>query len=68
MELAGKLAAKSPLAVRIGKAGIYGMSDLPYHQALDYLGEMFAALCGTEDATEGVRAFTERRKPDWKVR
>jgi enoyl-CoA hydratase/carnithine racemase len=68
MELAGKLAAKSPLALRIGKAGIYGMADLPYHQALDYLGEMFAALCVTEDAAEGLKAFAEKRKPVWKVR
>lgn len=68
MELAGKLAAKSPLAVQIGKTGIYGMQDLPYHQALDYLGELFAALCSTEDAKEGVRAFKEKRKPAWQER
>lgn len=68
LELATKLAAKSPLALRTGKAGIYGMQDVPYHQALDYLGEMFAALCSTEDAEEGVKAFLERRKPEWKER
>jgi enoyl-CoA hydratase/carnithine racemase len=66
MELAKKLCAKSPLAVQAGKTGIYGMADLPYHQALDYLGELFAALCATEDAGEGVRAFVEKRKPEWK--
>jgi enoyl-CoA hydratase/carnithine racemase len=68
MEMAGKLAAKSPLALQIGKTGIYGMSDLPYHQAIDYMGELFAALCATEDATEGVRAFLEKRKPEWHER
>jgi enoyl-CoA hydratase/carnithine racemase len=68
MELAGKLAAKSPVAMRIGKAGIYAMSDVPYHQALDYLGEMFAALTVTEDAAEGLKAFAEKRKPVWKGR
>jgi len=68
LELATKLAAKSPLALQIGKAGIYGMQDVPYHQALDYLGELFAALCSTEDAEEGVKAFLERRKPEWKGR
>ena len=68
MELARKLASKSPLAVQIGKQGIYGMMDLPYHQSLDYLGELFASLCVTEDAHEGLRAFEEKRKPVWKYR
>jgi enoyl-CoA hydratase/carnithine racemase len=68
MELAAKIAAKNPFSVRIGKAGIYGMQDLPYHQALDYLGELFAALCSTEDAQEGVQAFIEKRDPVWKGR
>ena len=66
MELAAKLAKKSPLALQIGKTGIYGMSDLPYHQSIDYMGELFAALCATQDAEEGVTAFAEKRKPVWK--
>lgn len=68
MELAGKIAAKNPFSVQIGKGGIYGMQDLPYHQALDYLGELFAALCSTEDAHEGIQAFVEKRDPMWKGR
>jgi enoyl-CoA hydratase/carnithine racemase len=68
MELAGKLSQKSPLALQSGKTGIYGMSDLPYHQAIDYVGELFASLCATDDAEEGVKAFLEKRKPEWKNR
>jgi len=68
MELAGQLAEKSPLALQIGKKGVYGMSDLPYHQSLDYLGELFASLCITEDAQEGLTAFKEKRKPVWENR
>jgi enoyl-CoA hydratase/carnithine racemase len=68
LELASRLAAKSPLALQIGKAGIYAIADLPYHQALDYAGELFASLCSTEDAQEGVQAFAEKRKPVWKER
>ena len=68
MELAGKLAAKSPMALQIGKTAMYAMQDIPYHDSIDYLSELFAALCSTEDAEEGVKAFLEKRKPEWKER
>ncbi|MFC1813735.1 enoyl-CoA hydratase/isomerase family protein [Thermodesulfobacteriota bacterium] len=68
MKLAASIAQKSPQAVQIGKTGIYGMSEIPYHQALDYMDELFASLCGTEDAREGIDAFQEKRKPVWKSR
>ncbi len=68
MALAEKLAKKSPLALQIGKTGIYKMADMPYHKSLDYMGEMFASLCATEDAGEGLCAFLEKRKPVWKNR
>ncbi len=68
MKLAAKLATKSPLALQIGKTGIYGMSELPYHQSIDYMTELFASLCATEDAREGIESFQEKRKPVWKGR
>ena len=68
LEWAKKLAEKSPLALQIGKAGIYGVQDMPYHEGLDVLGDMFAALCSTEDAEAGVKAFLEKKKPEWKER
>ncbi len=66
MRLAKKLAAKSPLALQIGKQGIYAMDEMPYHRALDHLSELFASLCSTEDAKEGLEAFSQRRQPQWK--
>ena len=66
MGLAGKLATKSPLALQIGKTGLYAMQDINYHQSIDYLSELFAALCSTEDAEEGVQAFLQKRQPVWK--
>lgn len=68
LALAGKLAEKSPLALQMGKQAYYGMADLEYGKALAYTNEMFAALCMTEDAREGIDAFLNRRKPEWKVR
>jgi enoyl-CoA hydratase/carnithine racemase len=66
MALANKLAEKSPLALQMGKEAFYGMSDLEYGKALTYTNEVFAALCMTEDAKEGVDAFLQKRKPQWK--
>lgn len=68
MELAQKLAGKSPIALQMGKTSFYRMSDMGYEQALAYLGEVFSILCTTEDAGEGVRAFKEKRQPQWKER
>ncbi len=65
-ELASTLASKSPLALQIGKTGVYKLQDVPYHQGADYMTELFASLASTEDANEGVRAFMEKRKPLWK--
>jgi 1,4-dihydroxy-2-naphthoyl-CoA synthase len=30
------------------------------------MDDLFATLCATKDAEEGVQAFLEKRKPDWK--
>jgi enoyl-CoA hydratase/carnithine racemase len=66
MKLAAKIAHKSPLAIQTGKTGVYAMSEIPYHQAVDYMDELFASLSGTEDALVGIDAFLEKRNPVWK--
>ena len=68
MALANKLAEKSPLALQMGKEAFYGMSDLEFDKGLAYSNELFAGLCMTEDAAEGVDAFLNKRKPEWKER
>ncbi|MGD9032246.1 MAG: enoyl-CoA hydratase-related protein [Desulfobacteraceae bacterium] len=66
MALANKLAKKSPVALQMGKQAFYGMSDMPFGKALEYSNELFAALCVTENAREGVDAFLNKREPKWK--
>ncbi|HIE17689.1 MAG TPA: enoyl-CoA hydratase/isomerase family protein [Dehalococcoidia bacterium] len=68
MELAQKLAAKSPIALQMGKSSFYKMSDMAYEKALAYLGEVFTVLSTTEDAKEGIAAFLDKRQPEWKER
>ena len=64
--LARKLASKSPVALRMGKEFYYRMLDMPLRQRFEYQAEVFARLCATEDAREGITAFMEKRKPEWK--
>lgn len=66
MELAEKIASKSPIAIQIGKQAFYTMSDMEYSKALTYLAEMMAILATTEDAKEGISAFLQKRTPQWK--
>ena len=62
------LAKKSPIAVQIAKKAFYSAADLDYYKAFEYMNEVFARLCSTEDAKEGIHAFLEKRIAEWKER
>ena len=63
---AEELAKKSPVAVQIAKSAFYNAEDMDYGKQFAYMNEAFARLCTTDDAKEGVQAFFEKRKPNWK--
>src|SRR3712207_846268 len=65
---AGKLAAKSPLLMKLGKDAMFRQQDMPLADALDYLRSQLAIAFATEDIQEGVRAFMEKRDPVWRGR
>jgi enoyl-CoA hydratase len=66
--LAATIAAKPPLAVRLAKDAVLKAQEMALESGLDYENRLFAMLFGTEDQKEGMRAFIEKRRPQWKGR
>jgi 3-hydroxypropionyl-coenzyme A dehydratase len=65
-EWAERLAAKSPVMMRLGKDAMFRQLDMPFLEALDFLRAQLTIAFSTEDIQEGVRAFFEKREPKWK--
>ncbi len=65
---AEKLAAKSPVMMRLGKDAMWRQLDMDLVDALDYLRSQLSLAFSTEDIVEGVSAFFEKREPEWKGR
>jgi enoyl-CoA hydratase len=62
---AEKLAAKSPVLMRLGKDAMYRQQDMAFADALEFLQSQLTIAFSTEDIQEGVKAFFEKREPVW---
>ena len=60
-----KLAANSPVALRIGRRAISAVTDLSFSDALNLTQAVLPILSQSEDTKEGMKAFAERRAPIW---
>jgi len=65
---AGRLAAKSPVLMRLGHGAMYRQQDMALDDALEFLRSQLTLTFSTEDILEGVQAFFEKRDPEWKGR
>ena len=68
LELARSIAAQAPAAVLAAKDADKLAEELPLSAGLRHERRAFYALFATEDQTEGMAAFSEKRRPEWKGR
>ena len=66
MELAGRIASKSPLTLAIGKEAFYRQLEMPLDDAYAYASRVMTENMMAHDAEEGIDAFLEKRPPVWK--
>lgn len=64
-KLAEKIASKAPLSVQCVKEAVNRSMEVGLYEGLAHESYLHAFTCGTEDKKEGVRAFLEKRKPDF---
>ncbi|MBF6592407.1 MAG: enoyl-CoA hydratase/isomerase family protein [Ktedonobacterales bacterium] len=65
-QLARKIARQAPLATRMIKEAILAAYETPLEVGLTYEKRLFAMLFATEDQKEGMRAFLEKRTPEFR--
>jgi len=66
-ELAATLAAKPPATVKLGRDGFYSVWDQDVETSLRLLHPLLTLTAATDEAAEGMAAFTEKRPPRWRA-
>ena len=65
-ELAESISQASPLTLGIGKRAFYNQIDMPENKAYEHAVEVMTLNLMTQDAQNGIKAFLEKKPPEWK--
>jgi enoyl-CoA hydratase/carnithine racemase len=66
LAMADLIASKSPYTLSIGKKAFYAQAEMPLAAAYDYATDVMVTNMLARDAEEGIGAFLEKRKPEWR--
>jgi enoyl-CoA hydratase len=65
-KVANEIASKSPVAIRLAKMAVNKAFEMGLSEGIDFEREVFYLLFASEDKDEGMKAFMEKRKPEFK--
>jgi enoyl-CoA hydratase len=68
LKLAAGIAGRAPVAVRLGKEAVNIAFETSLEAGIEHERKLFYLLFATDDQKEGMAAFVEKRKPQWKGR
>jgi enoyl-CoA hydratase/carnithine racemase len=68
LELAAVVASRPPLAVRLGKQAVLAADETALSSGLEQERRLFELAMATEDRVEGMTAFVEKRRPEFRGR
>jgi enoyl-CoA hydratase/carnithine racemase len=66
IEVAGVIARRPPLAVRMAKQAVLAADEMPLSGGLQHERRLYELSMATEDRVEGMRAFLEKRRPEFR--
>ena len=68
LELAGEVAERPPLAARLAKQAVLAAEETALTAGLEHERRLYELAMATEDRVEGMNAFIEKRKPEFRGR
>jgi len=66
LALAHEMAGRAPIALRLAKEAVLKADDSPLSDGLEYERKLFYMLFATQDQREGMAAFLEKRRPEFR--
>ena len=65
LELAGRIAGMSPLTLKVAKEAVRASQKMSVEEGVAYERDLFCLCFSSKDKEEGVKAFLEKRQPQW---